>query len=83
VRTLSIEAASSASAQSLRVALAPFGADLIEHEGSGTVVRVKLSGANGEITALLNAIQDYVSARSQGPTVIELDGRSYLMDELW
>ena len=82
MRTLSIEADSTESAQSICAALSAFGAEVLEREDRGTVVRVKLTGSSGEIVSLLNAIQDYVSARSTGTAVIELDGRSYLMDAL-
>jgi hypothetical protein len=80
VVTLSIEAASSESASALCEALAEFGARVVERESGVLVVRVKLGGASGQIVAVLNAIQEYVTAREGGPTMIELNGRSYLMD---
>jgi hypothetical protein len=82
MRMLSIEADSSASAEDLCAALAGFGAEVLAEQNGGTVVRVRLTGSSGEIVVLLNAIQDYVSARSTGPALIEMDGRSYLMDAI-
>ena len=80
MRTLSIETDSSESAHDLCGALAGFGAEVLDGENGGAAVRVRLVGSSGDIVALLNVIQDYVSARSTGPALIEMDGRSYLMD---
>ena len=80
MRTLSIEAASRDSADGLCAALAAFRPHVLEQDAGGPVVRVQVSGGGGEIVALLNAIQAYVTSRSKGPTVIDLDGRSYVIE---
>lgn len=81
MRTLSIEAASRESAYALCGALDGFGARVLEQAPpEACVVRVELEGEHGRIAALLRAIQDYVAARGDGPAVIELDGRSHLLD---
>jgi hypothetical protein len=33
-----------------------------------------------KIVAILNAIQEHVNARADGPTLIDLDGHSYVME---
>jgi hypothetical protein len=79
MRTLSIEAASVDCAYGLCGALERFGAAL-EDAAERPVVRVELSGGSEEIVALLHAIQEYVTMRPSGPTLIGLDGRRYLLD---
>jgi hypothetical protein len=37
-------------------------------------------GGSSQIVAILNAIQEHVNARADGPTLIDLDGRSYVME---
>jgi hypothetical protein len=80
VRTLSIEATSSESAGALCRALSAFDARLLEQPPGTFVVRVTLTRGSDEVVALLNAIREYVNARASGPALLELDGRSYLMD---
>jgi hypothetical protein len=79
VQTLSIEAASRESADKLRTALDAFGAEV---DAARPVVRVALTRGSEEIVELLNAIRRYVEAQAERTAVIELDGRSYLMDAL-
>ena len=80
MRTLWIEAASREAADSLSAALVAFRPDVLDQDVENPVVRVQVSGGNDEIVALLNAIQAYVTSRAQGPAVIGLDGRTYVME---
>jgi len=80
VQTLSIEATSRESADKLRTALVEFGAEVVDGETGRPVVRVALTKGSDEIVRLLNAIRRCVEARADRTAVIELDGRSYLMD---
>lgn len=79
MQTLSIEAASRESADKLRTALDAFGAEV---DAARPVVRVALTRGSEEIVELLNAIRRYVEGQAERTAVIELDGRSYLMDAL-
>jgi hypothetical protein len=79
MRTLAIEARSRESAEGLRGALVAFDVELIENADGKIVVQVPLGGGSAEIVAVLNAIQQYVE-QDREPAVIEMDGRSYLMD---
>jgi hypothetical protein len=80
MRTISIEAASPESAYALSAALAAFGPHVSEQAPGGPVVQVELTGGSSQIVAILNAIQEHVNARADGPTLIDLDGHSYVME---
>jgi hypothetical protein len=80
MRTISIEAASPESAHVLSAALAAFGPQVFEQEPGAAVVQVDITGGSSQIVAILNAIQEQVNARADGPALIDLDGRSYVMD---
>jgi hypothetical protein len=80
VRTLSIEARTAETAQGLRSALANFNAELIERDET-FVVRVDLSPYGGvDINSALTAIQQYVADGQAGSALIDLDGRTYMME---
>ena len=80
MRTISIEAASPESARALSAVLAAFGPHVSEQDPGGLVVQVEIRGGSSQIVAILNAIQEHVSARTAGPTRIDLDGSSYVME---
>jgi hypothetical protein len=80
MRSISIEAASPESAHALSAALAAFGPHVSEQDPGGLVVQLEITGGSSEIVAILNAIQEHLKARAEGATLIDLDGRSYLMD---
>jgi hypothetical protein len=80
MRTISIEAASPESAHALSAALAAFGPRVSEEGPGGPVVRVEITRGSSEIVAILNAIQEHLKDRADGATLIDLDGRSYVMD---
>jgi hypothetical protein len=81
VKTLSIEARTAETAEGLRNALAIFNAEVIEQYPETFVVRVDLSPYGGaDINSVLSAIQQYVAARQAGSALIDLDGRSYMME---
>ena len=62
-------------------ALSAFRAELLESaEGYEIVVTLGMDGkGDDEVVALLNALAEYITARSTGPARIELGGRSYVM----
>lgn len=74
---LVIHAASRESAEGFRAALTELGAKLIETAGGRYQVEISLGGSNGEIVAALNALEEYVSQRGDGPARVELDGNRY------
>ena len=62
-------------------ALSEFRAELLESDdGYEIVVTLGTDGrGDDEIVGLLNALEQYISARASGPARIELGGRSYVM----
>jgi hypothetical protein len=46
----------------------------------GCEVVVSLSGTEGELVAVLDALEECVTARETGPTRLRLDGRNYVME---
>lgn len=76
MKTLSIEAPTAETAQSLRRALADFEPKVIEEERF--VVRIDL--ANADVGSVLSAIQNYVASCQAGSALIDLDGRTYMME---
>ena len=76
MKTLSIEAPTAETAQSLRRALADFEPKVIEQERF--VVRVDL--ANADVGSVLSAIQHYVASCQAGSALIDLDGDTYMME---
>jgi hypothetical protein len=80
MQTLTIEATSLESAQGFYEALAGFNVELIQ--GEGGVYRVELTLGNGDkdTLAALNAIERHVSARNDGPALIEIGGTNYTLD---
>jgi hypothetical protein len=80
MKTLSIEARTAETAQGLRNALANFNAEVIEQDET-FVVRVDLSPYGGvDIDSVLTAIQQYVAECQAGSALIDLDGRTYMME---
>lgn len=78
---LRIHPRSRESAQGMLAALAGFHAELLESaEGYEIVVTLGMDGwGDHEIVALLNALEQYVTACANGPARLELGGRSYVM----
>jgi len=80
VNTLSLEVPTSEAADSIAHALAAFTPKLIAQGTDAFVVKVDLSGGSCDIAALLHAIQDWFAGVDTGRALIDLDGRTYLMD---
>jgi predicted secreted protein len=79
MRTLSIEVRTVDTAYGLRSALAGFDAEVVEQAGD-LFVKVDLSDGCVDIVSVLRAIQEFVTHRQGAPTLIDLDGKTYLMD---
>lgn len=77
VEGITIQAASPDSARRMVVALSRFHPSCAE---DGSEVIVGLSGEKGELVAVLDALEAYVTARETGPTRLRLDGRSYVLE---
>jgi hypothetical protein len=62
-------------------ALSGFDAAMLQTaDGCEVAVTLGTEGRDGgEIVAVLNALEEYVSERGRGPTRMELNGRNYLM----
>jgi hypothetical protein len=77
MRAFVIEAKSLESAQALYNALSEFHADLSASDGDGYRVTVELGSNDHGVLAVLDTVQEFVSARNDGPARLELGGRQY------
>lgn len=77
MQTLTIKAMTLESAHGFMRGLADFQAKLIASEDGSYLVEIMLGGADREIIAVLNALEDYVSHRGEGPAEVGLAGRTY------
>ena len=75
---LTIQAASPESGRAMLAALARFRAELLE-DSEGCQVTVTLDQDDAEITAVLRALEDYITERASGPARVELNGQPYVM----
>ena len=81
MKSLSIEARTAETAQGLRSALADFEPEVIEQDPKTFVVRVDLSPYGGsDIGSVLSAIQRYIASCQARSALIELDGRTYMIE---
>lgn len=78
METLTIHAASPESGREMLAVLSAFRAELIEGAESCEVV-VRLGRDDSEIVAVLNALEQYITERGNGPARVDLNGRSYVM----
>ncbi len=79
MRNITIEAATPESALGLYQALAGFRAELRETEDGRRFIDVELRGGDREVVDVLNAVEDYVTRRSDGPARVALNGRTYAL----
>jgi hypothetical protein len=77
MRAFIVEAKSLESARALYGALSDFQADLSGSEGDGYRVTVELGTNDHRVLAVLDVVQEFVSARHDGPAQVELGGRRY------
>lgn len=75
---LTIHAASPQSGRAMLAALSGFRAELLEGP-EGCQVIVTLDNDSAAITAVLHALEEYITERSSGPARVELNGRAYVM----
>ena len=75
---LTIHAISPESGRALLAALSDFQTELVE-SAEGCDVVVTLGPANSEVVAVLNALEQYVHERGDGPARFEFYGRNYVM----
>jgi hypothetical protein len=79
MQTLTIEAASAASARGMIDALSEFRASLVVDETGRNKVVVELGADDREIGGVLNALEQHVTERAEGPARLELEGREYTL----
>jgi hypothetical protein len=79
METMTIDAASAETARAMIAALSGFQAELVETPRGNAVV-ITLGKGDGEIVGVLNALQQYVTARGDGPAHVDFNGRRYVMD---
>ncbi len=79
MRALTIEARSIESANGLYNALARFQPELLGSEDEGYRIAVELGSFDRQVVAVLDAIEEYVSERHDGPACVDLDGRRYTL----
>lgn len=76
--SLTIHAASPETGHAMLSALSGFRAELLQ-SADGCQVVVTLGRDDAEITAVLSALEGYVTERAGGPARVELNGRPYVM----
>ena len=74
--TFTITGKTPANARALYDALAEFHPDLVEHRDGRNHVIVEMGG-DCDIVAVLNAIENFVTALREGPARIEFHGHEY------
>jgi hypothetical protein len=79
MRSLTVAAKNLQSAEALHGALAEFDAELKQSEHNGYCVVVSLKGPERRIVEVLDALQQHVTDRNDGPARVDLDGRRYTM----
>jgi hypothetical protein len=81
MRRLTIEAASLVSARGFYDALSGLGCELEQDDSGNFQVRVPIDG-DRKLAAVLDALQRHTSRRNTDghATLLELDGRSYLLE---
>jgi hypothetical protein len=77
MQTLTIRAVTLESAQDFMSGLASFHAELLKADDGSYLVQIELGGRDREIIALLNALEDFVTRRGEGPAEVGLAGRNY------
>jgi hypothetical protein len=77
MQTLTIKAKTLESARGFADGLAGFQAELERAADGSYLVEITLGGTDGEIIAVLNAIEQYVTHRAEGPAHVGLAGRTY------
>ena len=76
MRKLTIEAASPESARLICDALASFKPELLDDGEGHPSVAVAIRG-DSQLIEVLNAIEQHITARSEGPAVVGLGGHKY------
>jgi hypothetical protein len=79
MRAITVEAKSIDSARALSNALSEFAPQLSGNDEEGYRVSVEVTGSDGQIVAILDALQEHVTERESGPARVEVDGRRYTM----
>jgi hypothetical protein len=78
MRAFTVEARSLESARALSNTLSAFHPDLSGSDESGYRVTVELAGGD-LVVAVLDAVQEFVTARNVGPTLVDFEGHRYTM----
>jgi hypothetical protein len=78
MRKLTIEAASLESARHIVDALADFDPELVD-DGEGLTVAIAI-GSDRQLIGILNALEQHVTARNEGPALVGLGERKYRLD---
>ena len=79
MQTLTIKAKTLESARGFMSGLAGFETTLDRADDGSYLVEIDLGRGNGEVIALLNALEDYVSDRGDGPAEVGLAGQTYTL----
>jgi len=78
MQSLTVAASSLEVAQGLSDALSGFHPEIVGSEDEGYQVRVSLAGGDGQIIAILDALERHVTER-HAPARVQFDGRSYVL----
>jgi hypothetical protein len=77
MRAITIDATSAESAVRLAGALQQFNPELSGSIADGYQVTIELGSSDHEILAIIDVLEDYVSARNAEPSALRLEGRTY------
>jgi hypothetical protein len=79
MQKLTVEASTSEVAQGLFSALSGFHPEIVDRPDGGYQVVVSLRGSDGQIVAILSALEQHVTERGNGPARVGLEGRTYTL----
>ena len=79
MESLVIHAASRESAEAFCAALSEFDPKLTVGENGRCQVEIPVARSNQKTLAAVNALEAYVSTRSDGPARLDLDGQQYTL----
>lgn len=79
MQSLTIHAASPSTGRAILTALSAFETEMLQDGDGHCEVAVRLGRDDSEVVAVLNALEQYVTERANGPARVDFNGRRYVM----